>query len=105
MVQLEGVTNRDEAASLCGCEISIEHSQLTEINEGEFYWADLIGLKVETIQGEYLGIVDHLIETGANDVLVLKGDRERLIPFIQGQTVKDIDLDAGSMLVDWDPEF
>ncbi|MGZ8186368.1 MAG: ribosome maturation factor RimM, partial [Methylobacter sp.] len=72
---------------------------------GEYYWSDLIGLKVETIEGVQLGIVDSLMETGANDVIIVQGERERVIPFIQGQTIINIDLDAGRIIVDWDPEF
>jgi 16S rRNA processing protein RimM len=79
---------------------------LPEPDEGEYYWRDLIGLKVETEQGIALGVVDYLLETGANDVLVVKdGDKERLIPFLQGQFVKNINLESGMMIVDWDPEF
>jgi 16S rRNA processing protein RimM len=50
-------------------------------------------------------VVDSLLETGANDVLIVQGDRERVIPFLQGQTIISVDLDAGKMIVDWDPEF
>jgi len=60
---------------------------------------------VVTLSGELLGTVDHLIETGANDVLVVKGDREHLVPFISGQVVIDVDLAAGEIRVDWDKDF
>jgi 16S rRNA processing protein RimM len=49
--------------------------------------------------------VDHLIETGANDVLVVRGEREHLVPFVREQVVKSVDLEAGVMRVDWDPDF
>jgi len=62
-------------------------------------------LQASTLEGVTLGVVDHLISTGANDVLVIKGDKEHLVPFIQGQYVKVIDLVAGTIEVDWDPEF
>ena len=71
----------------------------------ETHWDDLIGLSVVTLDGLPLGTVDHLIETGANDVLVVRGERERLIPFIQGSVIAMIDLDARVMQVDWDPDF
>ncbi len=58
-----------------------------------------------TLSGELLGTVDHLVETGANDVLVVKGDRERLVPFISGQVVVGVDLAAGEIRVDWDKDF
>jgi 16S rRNA processing protein RimM len=106
VASLSGITDRDMAASLGGYEIVIDASLLPEAEEGEYYWRDLIGLRVETEQGVLLGVVDYLLETGANDVLVVKeGDKERLIPFLQGQFVKSIDLEFGVMIVDWDPEF
>ena len=67
--------------------------------------ADLIGLDVENLEGIQLGKIDTLYETGANDIFVVKGDKERALPFIQGQTIKSIDFDAGKMIVDWDAEF
>lgn len=103
---LEGVADRDIAASYSGWEILINKSQLPETEEGEFYWADLVGLSVETEDGVSLGKVDYLIETGANDVLVVKDiEEERLIPFLQGSTIKKIDLVDKIMIVDWDPDF
>jgi 16S rRNA processing protein RimM len=71
----------------------------------EFYWADLIGLRVITVGGVDLGRIAQLFETGANDVIVVQGDRERLIPYIWQQVVRDVDLAAGEMRVDWDPDF
>jgi 16S rRNA processing protein RimM len=103
---LEGVSDRDDAASYSGWEILINKSQLPEAEEGEYYWADLVGLSVETESGLSLGKVDYLIETGANDVLVVKdAEQERLIPFIQGPTIKKIDLKDKLIIVDWDPDF
>lgn len=103
---IEGVSDRDIAAGYSGWEILIKKQQLPEPEEGEYYWADLVGLEVETDLGISLGKVDHLIETGANDVLIVKKeDQERLIPFIQQQVIKKIDLDGRLMIVDWDPDF
>ncbi|MGZ5014598.1 MAG: ribosome maturation factor RimM, partial [Methylobacter sp.] len=79
--------------------------QLPKTAKGEYYWSQLIGLNVETIDGVQLGVVDSLLETGANDVIIVQGERERVIPFLQGQTIISVDLDAGSIVVDWDPEF
>jgi 16S rRNA processing protein RimM len=105
IAQLDGIIDRDQAAGFIGWDIFITHNQLPEATEGEYYWSDLIGLKVETVEGVQLGVVDSLLETGANDVLIVQGDRERAIPFLQGETIINIDLDAGNMIVDWDPEF
>ena len=90
---------------LMGSEIGISRDQLPDTAPGEYYWGDLQGLEVLTGDGESLGTVDHLIETGANDVLVVKGDRERLIPFVLQQVVTRVDLDAGTIQVDWDKDF
>lgn len=105
IAQIDGITDRDKAASLIGYEIFISQEQLPETSPGEYYWSDLIGLHVETKEGISLGIVDDIMETGANDVLVVKAERERVIPFLQGQTVISIDLESGKMIVDWDADF
>lgn len=105
VAQLAGVNDRDQAASLMGWDVFITQDQLPAAAKGEYYWSDLIGLKVETVDGVQLGIVDSLLETGANDVVIVQGERERVIPFLQGKTIIDIDLNAGRMIVDWDPEF
>lgn len=105
VVHLEGIDDRETAATLSGWKIFIERSQLPETEHDEFYWADLCGLKVITREHIELGVVDHMLETGANDVLVVMGDKERLIPFVLGQTVIKVDLESGHLIVDWDPEF
>ncbi len=105
VAQLDGVNDRDQAASLMGWDVFITPEQLPKVAKGEYYWSDLIGLNVETNQGVQLGIVDSLLETGANDVVIVKGERERVIPFLQGQTIINIELDVGRMVVDWDPDF
>ena len=102
---LQGLDDRDEAAALNGWEILIHPDQLPKARKGEYYWADLIGLQVKTLQGVDFGTVKQMLETGANDVVVAVGERERLIPFLQGDTIVNIDLETGEMLVDWDPEF
>lgn len=105
VVQLDGIDDRDQAASLMGWEVFIKPGQLPAPSEDEYYWSELVGLNVETIDGVQLGIIDGLMETGANDVILIKGDRERAIPFLLDQTIVTIDLSAGKMIVDWDPEF
>lgn len=105
VAQLEGCDDRDQAAELVGCDIAVLREQLPELAADEFYWTDLQGLKVENLEGVELGQVSHLFETGANDVLVVKGERERLIPYIWGEAVRSVDLQAGLMVVDWDADF
>lgn len=105
IVRLKGCDDRDKALALVGQEIAIRSDQLPEIAENEFYWSDLEGLTVITREGTELGVVSHLFETGSNDVMVVKGDRQRLIPYIWGQVVYKVDLHAGRIEVDWDAEF
>ncbi len=106
VASLFGVNDRDQALLLGGWKILIDRGQLPVLGRDEYYWSDLIGLKVKTPQGVKLGVVVSMMETGANDVLVVReGEKERLIPFIQQHTVMDIDLDLAEIIVDWDPEF
>ncbi|MGA7800465.1 MAG: ribosome maturation factor RimM [Gammaproteobacteria bacterium] len=105
VVRLDGIDDRDAAAGLIGADIAVRREQLPSLGPGEYYWTDLEGLRVRTVDGRELGIVDHLFETGANDVIVVRGERERLIPFIKGQVVRRIDLGGGEIEVDWDPDF
>jgi 16S rRNA processing protein RimM len=104
--KLRGCDDRDAAARLVGAAIQVRRSVLPKPKRGEIYWADLEGLDVVTPHGVALGKISHLFSTGANDVLVVRdGERERLIPYVTGQFVKKVDLDAGRVTVDWDPEF
>ncbi|OQK16190.1 ribosome maturation factor RimM [Methyloprofundus sedimenti] len=105
VARLEGINERDDAAQLNGWEIFIYADQLPKAGQGEYYWADLVGLQVKTVEGIDFGVVQQMLETGANDVVVVSGERERLIPFLQGQTIINIDLVAGEMVVDWDADF
>lgn len=104
IARLEGVDDREGAAELIRAPIAIPREELPPAGPGEFYWADLEGLSVVTLDGVELGRVDRLFETGANDVMVVKGDRERLLPFI-ADVVQDVSLEEGRIRVDWDPEF
>jgi 16S rRNA processing protein RimM len=105
VAQLAGCTDRDAAMALTGTEIGVYRSQLPAAGENEYYWNDLIGLRVVTREGRELGTVDHLIETGANDVLVIRGEREVLVPFVIGPVIEAVDLGQGVIRVDWDPDY
>lgn len=105
VAQIEGIDTRDAAAALVGAAISIERTQLAPLADDEYYYADLEGLDVVTDEGQVLGQVDHLFETGANAVMVVHGDRERLVPFTPGDAVLDVDLESRRITVDWDPDF
>jgi 16S rRNA processing protein RimM len=105
VARVEGVNDRDKASALKGGRISVPRSCFPRAPAGSYYWVDLLGLDVLTESGFSLGKVVGLMETGANDVLQVKGERERLIPFVIGQFVKNVDIDKGFIVVDWDPEF
>ena len=111
LAKLEGVDDRDQAATLCGSEIRIATEDLPPLEEGEYYWYQLEGLRVITADDQDLGVVDHLIETGSNDVLVVEPDsgsidgRQRLIPFLPEQSIESVQLESGVVVVNWVPEF
>lgn len=106
VAELPGVTDRDAAAALTGTEIWVARSVLPAPKPGEYYWSDLEGLEVVTVEGVPLGRVSHLVATGANDVLVVRdAERERLVPFLVGRFVTEVDLASGRLTVDWDPDF
>ncbi len=105
VVRLDGYQDRSQATELIGSDIEIRREQLPELSVDEYYWSDLEGMKVCTKSGQELGVVDHLLETGANDVLVVKGERERLIPYLRDDVVVDIDVKSNTITVDWDSDF
>lgn len=112
IVKLKGIDDRDDANLLTNFEIYVNAQDLPDLDEGDFYWKDLIGCKVVTINGYDLGQISDLMETGSNDVLVVKanlkdafGAKERLIPFVEEQFIKQVDLSAKQITVDWDPAF
>lgn len=110
VAKLKGLDDRNEARALTGFEVCVPITQLPRLDEGEYYWHQLEGLRVIDQSGRLLGRIDHLLETGANDVLVVRpcvgslDDRERLLPYTE-QCVMRVDLSAGEMRVDWDVDF
>jgi 16S rRNA processing protein RimM len=102
VAHLEGYGDRDSAGALVGAEIAVRRAQLRPLPDGEHYWADLIGLEAYNPAGEALGRVVGLLDTGANDVLVVRGERDRLIPYVQGVYVRGVDLAQGRLDLDWD---
>ena len=105
IARLQGCEDRDAAAALMGSEIAVRRDQLPPPSPDEFYWVDLEGLTVVTREGRELGRVDHLFATPSNDVVVVKGEREHLLPFLWDEVIKEVDFDQGVMRVDWDPDF
>jgi 16S rRNA processing protein RimM len=102
VAQLQGVNDRNGAESLKGLEIRVERERMPEPAGDKFYWADLEGLRVEDSAGTELGQVDQMLDTGSADVMVITGEQRHLIPFVYGDTVVAVDLDAGCIRVDWD---
>jgi len=105
VAELDGVADRDEAESLAGQDITVFRDQLPELPADQYYWSDLVGLKVTNQDGQELGLIKSLFATGANDVMVVGGERERLIPFVLHGYVKQVDLQAGRVTVDWEADF
>ena len=112
VVKVAGIDDRDIAQKLVGSEIFVSEDALSDLPEGEFYWRDLIGMAVVTDKGYDLGQVSDIMETGANDVLVVKanlkdgfGKKERLIPYLMDQVILSISAEDKQICVDWDPGF
>ncbi len=108
VAQLAGVEDREAAIALKGWEVAVPRSQLPGAADGEFYWADLIGLRVVNMEQHEFGRVARVLQTGANDVLVVAGgngnERETLIPFI-ASAIRQVDLAAGVISVDWGKDY
>lgn len=104
VAKLQGVDDRDQAFMLKGKPVGVPREQLPAAEADEYYWSDLVGLEVENLQQVKFGKITELFATGANDVMVVKGERERLVPFID-QVVLEVDVAARRMVVDWDAEF
>jgi len=120
VVKLKGIDDRDAALACKGKQIAVPRDQLPEADENEYYWSDLIGLRVKNKQDVDFGLIVDVFETGANDVIVVKQDdikqaatdkaavkekpQERLLPFT-ADVVLEVDIKAKTMLVDWDADF
>lgn len=104
VARLDGINDRDQAEALIGSNIGIWRESLPQTDDNEYYWADLEGLSVVNKDDKKLGVVAYMLATGANDVMVVRGDQEILIPFITGTYVVDVDRAAGVIHVDWEWE-
>lgn len=110
VARIEGLEDREIARTYTGFEICVPRSELPELEQGEYYWHQLVGLQVVNREQQLLGKVSHLLETGANDVLVVRpcagslDGRERLLPYTD-DCVEQVDLDEGVISVEWDADF
>jgi 16S rRNA processing protein RimM len=111
VVRLANCETRDDAEGFIGTEIAVPASELVELDDGEFYWNQLQGLVVINTENKRFGVVHDLLETGANDVLVVQADaasideQERLVPYVMDQVIKSIDLESGEIIIDWDASW
>lgn len=112
VAKLVGVETRDDAESIKNLDVSIKAQQLPQLADDEFYWRELVGMKVVTESGYDLGVVKEMFETGANDVMLVRanpndafGQKERMLPYLYEQVIKKVDKQARTITVDWDPGF
>jgi 16S rRNA processing protein RimM len=105
VVRCADIEDRDQAQLWLGSEIKVPRAALPKLKPDEYYWSDLIGLEVFNREGQHFGRITQMMETGSNDVMIVNGDRERLIPYIPEQFVLQIDLAAKKLTVDWDADF
>jgi 16S rRNA processing protein RimM len=105
VAKLNGVDTYEAAEAMKGWYVAAPRDELPATENGEYYWTDLIGLQVVNAQGEALGVVESMIETGAHDVVQVRdGEVERLLPFVE-QVVKKVDVAGGRMTVDWQADW
>lgn len=104
---IKGCDAREQASLYTGGELLIEQAELPVLDNGSWYWHELIGLEVRNLRDESLGRVVRLMETGANDVLILQGEshEERLVPFVQGRVIVSVDPAAGLIRADWELDY
>ena len=103
VARFEGTASREEAAQYVGATIGVPRAALPTTGDGEYYWADLEGLQVRDTDGAVIGTVAYLLETGANDVLVVRdGDREILVPFVADSVIRKVDIANGVIDVNWE---
>ncbi|MBN2699954.1 MAG: ribosome maturation factor RimM [Methylothermaceae bacterium] len=107
VASLEGIDTREAAESLRGAKIEIDRARLPPLEPGEFYWADLVGMEVLDLAGRRFGQVVEMLETGANDVMIVRGEegKEILVPWLRDQVIREVNLAAGEIRVDWDLDY
>lgn len=104
VARLKGVLDRAAAEALRGQSIEVDRAAMPEANPGEYYWMDLVGCAVRNPAGAELGQVESLFSNGAQDVMVIRGERERLVPFVPA-IVQSVDLAHKRIVVDWELDY
>ncbi|MDX2346918.1 MAG: ribosome maturation factor RimM [Legionella sp.] len=108
LAQINGYTSREAIAELTNLEIAIPADTLPTLDQGEYYWSELKGMRVIHQTGVIMGVVDSVLETGANDVLVVVDEthqKRRLIPYLLGDVIQDINKNSREITVCWDLDF
>ena len=105
VVKFPGVEDRETAGRFIGRPLAVARDRLPEPASGEYYWADLLHMDVVALAGKRLGRVVDIRETGANDVLVVEGDKRRSIPFVMGEVIRQVDMDSAVITVEWESEW
>jgi 16S rRNA processing protein RimM len=105
LAHVVGYDTPEHAKQLTGLDISVHRSQLPSLPADEYYWHDLVGLSVYTLNNDYLGLVVRVINAPAHPLLEIKDQKEHLVPLIFKQFIKTVDLNNQTMIIDWDPEF
>ncbi|EHL29482.1 hypothetical protein LDG_8444 [Legionella drancourtii LLAP12] len=105
IAQVEGYPERETVARLTNIEIAVQKEQLEELQSGEYYWHQLIGMDVINAKGESFGRVIEIMPTGSNDVLIVQGEKRHLIPYLPGKFILDVNSSQQLITVDWDMDF
>jgi 16S rRNA processing protein RimM len=105
IAHIEGCNAKEETPAYTNKLMAVKQSQLAKLDNDQFYWSELKDMQVMNTEDIVLGKVDHLFEAGANDILVVKGERKHLIPFIWKEFIKSVDRETKTIIVDWDSEF
>lgn len=105
LVRVEHYATRELASHLTNMDIAVLSDECPKLDTGEYYWHDLMGMQVVHVDGVEMGIVDDMMATGSNDVMVVTGEKRRLIPYLPNDVVRHVDLVARKIIVDWDLDF
>ena len=105
LTQVDGYREREEVARLTNVDIAVKREQLPVLDEGDYYWHELVGMQVVTPEAVVLGTDTDILSTGANDVLVVVGEKRHLIPYLPGRNVIEINASQRVITVDWDADF
>ncbi len=102
LIKIRNIENRERAEQVLGKYLGVSREDFPDLSDGHYYWTDLEGLEVQDLTGNKIGVISYMLETGANDVMVIENDDEILIPFLMDQVVKEVDFKLNRIVVDWD---